>query len=60
MIGAGRIPTFAQAVKDSGKMYHYFDSFAQAKAWLNQESKIKDVILYENDLPDLYENSVRL
>lgn len=60
LIGAGRIPTFAQAVKDSGKMYHYFDSFAQAKAWLNQESKIKDVILYENDLPDLYENSVRL
>ena len=33
-----------------------FDDFKSAKAWLDQNSQSNDIILFENDLPDIYES----
>lgn len=51
-----RIPTFVQAYKDSGgKELHEVESFAEAQKWISANKKDGDVILIENDLPDIYE-----
>lgn len=35
-------------------------SFAEAQAWMGRNLKASDVVLIENDLPDLYERKLRL
>jgi UDP-N-acetylmuramoyl-tripeptide--D-alanyl-D-alanine ligase len=35
-------------------------NFAEARNWLDTNTKPEDVVLLENDLPDLYERSLRL
>ncbi len=57
-----RIPTFldglaASAATHPGPEVHTFDTFAAARAWLDQNEKAGDVVLIENDLPDLYERT---
>ena len=37
-----------------------FNTFSEAKTWLHANAKESDVILLENDLPDLYESRVNL
>jgi UDP-N-acetylmuramoyl-tripeptide--D-alanyl-D-alanine ligase len=37
-----------------------FESFKAAKAWLDKHAKPGDVILYENDLTDLYETPIKI
>ena len=37
-----------------------FDNFSNAKEWIDQNVQSDDVILYENDLPDLYESNLTL
>jgi hypothetical protein len=35
-----------------------FNTFSEAKKWLHTNAKSTDVILLENDLPDLYETNI--
>lgn len=55
-----RIPSFIQALDAHKASYQTFDSFANARGWLQGNVAFEDVILYENDLPDLYENKLIL
>ncbi|MBL4804453.1 MAG: UDP-N-acetylmuramoyl-tripeptide--D-alanyl-D-alanine ligase [Alphaproteobacteria bacterium] len=51
-----RIPTFIDAYKNNGgKELHQVNTFAEAQTWISKNAKSGDVILLENDLPDLYE-----
>lgn len=51
------VKTFKQKMTKSQQLIE-FESFLEAKKWLDQSASSKDVILYENDLPDLYENKI--
>jgi len=50
---------FKQSAADTQQLLT-FNSFKEAKAWLDSNAKPSDIILYENDLPDLYEEKVTL
>lgn len=58
-----RVPTliegFEKKAKSSQKVIKV-DTFAQAKEWLDKNITSKDTVLYENDLPDLYETKVKI
>lgn len=54
-----RIPTFIEGLHSSKhppKIFT-FDRFTEARAWLDENAKADDVVLVENDLPDLYERT---
>jgi UDP-N-acetylmuramoyl-tripeptide--D-alanyl-D-alanine ligase len=52
-----RIPTFLKGFKSTGasKELHEVDTFSDAQKWVAKNRKTGDVILIENDLPDIYE-----
>lgn len=51
-----RIPSFIKAYKENGgKELHEVESFDEAQKWITKNKKDGDVILIENDLPDIYE-----
>lgn len=59
-----RIPTFVDGLKSGATAtggqppeVHTFETFAEARAWLDRNEKAGDVVLIENDLPDLYERT---
>lgn len=54
-----RIPTFLQGLKEATDKpeVHTFEQFSEARAWLDQHARSGDVVLVENDLPDLYERT---
>ncbi|MDD4520311.1 MAG: UDP-N-acetylmuramoyl-tripeptide--D-alanyl-D-alanine ligase [Alphaproteobacteria bacterium] len=56
-----RIPSFCQGVLEGNhaKLIQVA-SFKEAYAWLEAHQQAGDVVLYENDLPDIYENKVSL
>ncbi|NDC55972.1 MAG: UDP-N-acetylmuramoyl-tripeptide--D-alanyl-D-alanine ligase, partial [Alphaproteobacteria bacterium] len=37
-----------------------FETFAEARQWLDDNQRPNDVVLLENDLPDLYEEKISL
>ena len=57
-----RIPTFIEGFKKtgSGKKLIEVESFAEAAEWLEKNKQPSDVVLIENDLPDIYENIPRM
>ena len=57
-----RIPSFVDGFKSTGngKPLVEVESFMAASAWLDQNRKTGDVVLLENDLPDLYEGRLRI
>jgi UDP-N-acetylmuramoyl-tripeptide--D-alanyl-D-alanine ligase len=56
-----RIKTFIDEVKKSkNTKLLEFDNFDKAKKWLDENATKDDVILYENDLADLYESKISL
>ncbi len=57
VVTADRIPTFIKGFKStgSGKTLKEFDSFADAQSWYIKNKQEDDVLLIENDLPDMYE-----
>jgi UDP-N-acetylmuramoyl-tripeptide--D-alanyl-D-alanine ligase len=60
VIRADRIPTFVDGYKSqNGKAIHDFASYSDAEKWLTANSQTTDIILVENDLPDLYESEFR-
>jgi UDP-N-acetylmuramoyl-tripeptide--D-alanyl-D-alanine ligase len=52
-----RIPTFLEGLKtgDTPPEIVTFEKFTDARDWLDKNAKEGDVVLVENDLPDLYE-----
>ncbi|MCF8496271.1 MAG: UDP-N-acetylmuramoyl-tripeptide--D-alanyl-D-alanine ligase [Alphaproteobacteria bacterium] len=61
-VNPDRIRSFVTAFKSIGgdKILFEKDSFAQASVWLGRNARAGDVILIENDLPDLYERIARI
>ncbi len=58
-----RIPSFIAGFKEQAtKMQEIItlSSFEQAKDWLNKNVRAKDTVLFANDLPDLYEATVKI
>lgn len=58
VIKGARIPSFIKGFRETGgeKTLHEFGSFAEAQDWIAVHKKPGDVILIENDLPDIYES----
>ena len=54
-VNPGRIRNFTNAIKNSGAQLIEVARFTEAAEWLEKNKKPGDVILIENDLPDLYE-----
>lgn len=61
-VKAERIKSFCDAYKTNAhsKTLLEMESFQQAQAWLDQNRKSGDVVLLENDLPDLYERALNI
>ncbi len=58
LVAAHRLEAFRQGLIDHNfpeEKILQFSSLSEAQQWLNQELKSGDIVLYENDLPDLYE-----
>lgn len=58
-----RIKTFTESFKKNATSHQKLilcSTFANAQTWLAQNTRSSDVILLENDLPDLYELSLKL
>lgn len=58
-----RIPSFVQACRSnlpSGSMLMEIPDFASAREWMSGNMQAGDVLLLENDLPDLYERRLCL
>jgi len=62
VIQAQRIPTFVNAFQNEASEAQLisFDSFDDAQKWVNDNMKDDDIVLIENDLPDLYERVPKL
>ncbi len=67
-IAPTRIPSFVKAFRDmadqdmagQGKTLIALPDFATAERWLAANGRENDIVLLENDLPDLFENPLRL
>lgn len=61
VIRGERIPSFIRGFRETAgeKPLHEFGSFAEAQKWIFANKKPGDVILIENDLPDIYEQVPR-
>jgi UDP-N-acetylmuramoyl-tripeptide--D-alanyl-D-alanine ligase len=57
-----RIPTFLKGFKSTGgsKEIHEVETFSDAQKWVSKNRKTGDVILIENDLPDIYERMPKI
>ena len=62
VVNPSRIPTFIEGFnnKNSGKILQQFETFASAEKWLIENKRDTDVILLENDLPDIYERVLKI
>ncbi len=62
LIKPDRITSFVDGLRSGcfGGEIHEFDSFASAWAWAKEHLGADDVILIENDLPDIYEKKLRI
>ncbi|MGC9328996.1 MAG: UDP-N-acetylmuramoyl-tripeptide--D-alanyl-D-alanine ligase [Candidatus Hinthialibacter sp.] len=58
LTAAHRLSSFREGLLESGfppENLHEFSDLQSAQQWLNSHLRAGDVVLYENDLPDLYE-----
>ncbi len=61
VVNPARIPTFIEGFHSNhGKMIKEFDRFEQAQEWIFKNKQEGDVILLENDLPDIYERVLKI
>ncbi|MGB4057904.1 MAG: Mur ligase family protein [Alphaproteobacteria bacterium] len=62
LVQGKRIPTFIKGFKEtgSGRTLIEVGSFAEASAWLDANRQNGDVVLLENDLPDIYERKLKI
>lgn len=56
-VNPDRIEAFVKAIDPSTTEFHTRASFAEARRFVNEITSDKDVVLYENDLPDLLEET---
>ena len=59
VISPGRIRSFIDSFEknmNENQRVYQFNTFAEAKEWIKSNIEEKDTVLYENDLPDLYES----
>ncbi len=58
VVNPKRIPTFVAGLnaESKGNTVHEVETFAEAQTWIHDNKQDGDIILIENDLPDLYEN----
>lgn len=62
-VKAERIESFVETFLDNASQEQILfkpESFAFAQAWLNENAHENDVVLLENDLPDLFEKKIDL
>lgn len=60
-IAPERMKTFVSAYQEAAgerEELHTFPGFAEADIWLQENTRAGDVVLLENDLPDLYERKL--
>jgi UDP-N-acetylmuramoyl-tripeptide--D-alanyl-D-alanine ligase len=62
VINSDRIPSFLEGLRQAkeGMDIMTMPTFAGARAWLSANARPGDVVLIENDLPDLYESALKL
>jgi len=63
VVSPNRIPTFLEGFKannSKGKTLQQFETFASAEKWLIENKRANDIILLENDLPDIYERVLKI
>ncbi|MCC6598539.1 MAG: UDP-N-acetylmuramoyl-tripeptide--D-alanyl-D-alanine ligase [Alphaproteobacteria bacterium] len=62
IVQSARIPSFIAGFRESApnKPLYEVATFAEAQRWVNQNKMPGDVVLIENDLPDLYERVPRI
>ncbi|MCK6418034.1 MAG: UDP-N-acetylmuramoyl-tripeptide--D-alanyl-D-alanine ligase [Alphaproteobacteria bacterium] len=62
VVGPQRIPSFVAGFEATGKGAQLvpMENFSQASAWIEANAREGDVILLENDLPDIYERVPKL
>ncbi len=65
VINPNRIPTFIEGfhsknAEQHGKIIKEFDHFEDAQEWMFKNKQAGDVILLENDLPDIYERVLKI
>ena len=56
-VNPDRIEAFSDALDKDKVDYHARGSFAEARKLVSELSEEKDVVLYENDLPDILEET---
>lgn len=62
VVNGERIPTFLEGLRSSPSRTHImeFNTFAEAQDWIIANKQKGDVILIENDLPDIYERVLKI
>ncbi len=61
VVNPDRIPTFIEGFHiNHGKIIKQFNRFEQAQEWMFKNKQEGDIILLENDLPDIYERVLKL
>ncbi|MFC1659199.1 Mur ligase family protein [Pseudomonadota bacterium] len=63
LVAPDRIKTFIDGFSKTSKTNQKlikFSSFQEAREWLNLNMQSNDVVLFENDLPDLFESKVSI
>lgn len=62
VVSPSRIPTFIEGFKsaNSTNTLQQFETFSAAEKWLLKNKRNSDVILLENDLPDIYERTLNI
>lgn len=61
VVSPNRIPTFVSVLKESQSVdVHEFSTFTDADVWLRSNVVPGDVVLIENDLPDLFNDRLKL
>ncbi len=63
IVSPSRIPTFFEgfnANNKNGVVIQQFETFESAEKWLIENKRPKDIILLENDLPDIYERVLKI
>jgi UDP-N-acetylmuramoyl-tripeptide--D-alanyl-D-alanine ligase len=61
LVKSKRIPTFKQGFNEANKKSQLIevDNFAKAQEWMSKNLQ-NDIVLLENDLPDVFENDLKL
>lgn len=62
VVNPSRIPTFIEGFfsHPDHKILQQFETFSTAEKWLLENKRSNDVILLENDLPDIYERVLKI